>query len=167
MADDREAQACCVSLSNETTREAGKTDNLSPSPITPSSYMSDTARIAPFLYEMDLDASKERSRNETGMLTASASRSTENSSRERVHGRLNQQFRSRAGNGYPRPPIFGPGRVVEDKRIRAVHMHLWWSLVRFGLFWALVSVHVLREKQRLMFLAQVSAAIVLAVPSLH
>ena len=34
---------------------------------------------------------------------------------------------------FHRPPVFGPARVVEDERIRKVHLHLWWSLVRFGL----------------------------------
>ncbi|KAL5487589.1 hypothetical protein ACEPAI_5697 [Sanghuangporus weigelae] len=149
MIDDKEAQAYCISLSKEPASGAGDTNKVPLTPITPSSFMSNNARIAPFLDAMDSNGTKENG-IESDVLSMSAYPHRDSATKERDHDYTNEQFGPRARNGYQRPPIFGPGRVVEDKRIHAVHIHLWWSLVRFGLFWATVS-----------------AAVVLAVPSLH
>ncbi|KAL5527843.1 hypothetical protein ACEPAG_6644 [Sanghuangporus baumii] len=149
MIDDKEVQAYCISLSKEPLSGVGDTNKIPLTPITSSSFMSNNARIAPFLDAMDNNGTKENG-IESDVLSMSAYPHRDSATKERDHDYTNEQSSQRARNEYQRPPIFGPGRVVEDKRIRAVHIHLWWSLVRFGLFWATVS-----------------AAVVLAVPSLH
>lgn len=127
MADDEEAQAYVS--------ESGTKDNCTkrsrPSPSF-SSSTSQTARIAPFL---DLDEPDQKS-------TASTSSedeviALESQRRRQASSGLNAQFRSRRSR-FSRPPIFGPDRVVEETRIRAVHRSLAWALIRFGLFWAAV-----------------------------
>jgi hypothetical protein len=54
-----------------------------------------------------------------------------------------------AGKALTRPKVFGPERIVEDPRVKAVHQRLLWEIYVVALFGSLVSVKlVLRVRIR-------------------
>jgi hypothetical protein len=64
---------------------------------------------------------------------------------ERAHLRRNKKSSSAlpaissTRNGFTRPPIFGPEKVVLDSRIKAAHQQLMNEILRLGVVAALVS----------------------------
>lgn len=143
MSDDNEAQKYCISIAKETSVKLEDSQELPLTPISPKSSSSPLSHIAPFLEDGYTIKEEEETHNKDAQSDLSSMNATGSSVRQ---ARLNEQFRSRARNGFHRPPIFGPACVVEDSRIRAVHLHLLWSLLGFGLFWAVVSSAVLHEE---------------------
>ncbi|KAH8118759.1 hypothetical protein DFH11DRAFT_1740710 [Phellopilus nigrolimitatus] len=145
MGYDKDAQAFCAALASS--EKIGNADKLPLTPVSmtsPVSCTSPNSRIAPFLAE---DVVPDKS---SAPALSSAVSAASGSGSDSDNGRSKDKNASRVRSGFHRPPIFGPGRVVEDARIRAVHTHLLFELMRFGLFWAAVS-----------------AAIVVSVPSGH
>ncbi|THH05089.1 hypothetical protein EW145_g5055 [Phellinidium pouzarii] len=144
MADDDEAQQYCSYIAKDRKEVNGV-------PSTPTNMTSPISRIAPFLddgvpKQHGADVPIDSSPSETSGDSDTTSDSEGQNARA---ARCDDTWsRAHVGRRFRRPPIFGPDHVVEDARIRSVHMNLWWSLVRFGLFWATVS-----------------AAIVVSVPS--
>lgn len=120
-------------------------NGVPPSPISPVESQSEKskARIAPFL-ECSTDFEVfpyPGPQSESNSLSVSSPQrhlhprlpaSSSRSSREYGRNGLDSDGDNHRAS-FRRPPIFGPSRVVEDERIRMVHWHLWWSLVRFGL----------------------------------
>ncbi|KAH8118757.1 hypothetical protein DFH11DRAFT_697950 [Phellopilus nigrolimitatus] len=149
MGDDEEAQAYCATLAPS--KKVENTDGLPLTPVSTVSPISCTplnSRIAPFLGEdVPVNNSPPAALFSTVSAASGSGIESENS---RSKGKDFVHVPSRARNGFHRPPIFGPERVIEDARIRAVHTHLFLELMRFGLFWAAVFT-----------------AIVVSVPSGH
>ncbi|KAI5117863.1 hypothetical protein M0805_006566 [Coniferiporia weirii] len=152
MADDEEAQAYCANLSPEGSEKQNGSSGLpSTANSSPTSASAPISRIAPFLEDV-VEHEKDGGAHvvESSPPLSSASSTSGNSPSSTSGSGSDSQVCARTSNRFQRPPIFGPDRIVEDARIRKVHLSLIFSLMRFGLFWAAVS-----------------AAIVESVPSLH
>ena len=82
---------------------------------------------------------------------------------------------SAARNGFNRPPVFGPDKVVQDPRIQALHRQVMNEVVLVGFLSAMVRVFLLRTGIQGCFLisfgtltnVQLFSAIVIPIPSVN